>query len=126
VNRAPLTDHAGAPLDLERLRAETPGIAHRTHLNNAGAALMAQPVLAAMTGYLQREAEIGGYEAADESAARLDGVYDSIAGLIGAGRDEIALMENATAAWQMEFYALAGDLRPGDRILTARAEYAAN
>jgi cysteine desulfurase / selenocysteine lyase len=126
VNRAPLTDHAGAPLDLERLRAETPGIAHRTHLNNAGAALMAQPVLAAMTGYLQREAEIGGYEAADESAARLDGVYDSIAGLIGAGRDEIALMENATAAWQMAFYALAGDLRPGDRILTARAEYAAN
>ncbi len=79
-----------------------------------------------MHGHLQREAEIGGYEAADEAAARLDGVYDSVARLVGAGRDEIALMENATVAWQMAFYGLALTMRPGDRILTARAEYAAN
>ena len=37
-------------LDLARLRAETPGSAHRMHLNNAGAALMPQPVLDAMLG----------------------------------------------------------------------------
>ena len=112
------------PLDLERLRAETPGVAARVHLNNAGAGLMPAPVLDAMIGYLRREAEIGGYETADEAAARLDGVYDSVARLIGAARDEIALTENATVAWQMAFYAL--PLRSGDRILTARAEYAAN
>ena len=35
-------------LDLDRLRADTPGSAHRVHLNNAGAALMPQPVLDAM------------------------------------------------------------------------------
>lgn len=110
--------------DLERLRAETPGVSARIHLNNAGAGLMPAPVLEAMIGYLRREAEIGGYEAAAENAARLDGVYDSVAGLIGASRDEIALTENATVAWQMAFYAL--PFRPGDRILTARAEYAAN
>ena len=113
-------------MDVERLRAETPGVAHRVHLNNAGASLMPRPVLEAMTGYLQREAEIGGYEAAAEAASRLDGVYDSIARLIGARRDEIAITENATVAWQMAFYALAATFRPGDRILTARAEYAAN
>ena len=113
-------------LDLERLRADTPGVAHRVHLNNAGAGLMPRPVLEAMHGHLRREAEIGGYEAADEAAARLDGVYDSVARLVGAGRDEIALMENATVAWQMAFYGLALAMRPGDRILTARAEYAAN
>lgn len=110
--------------DLEQLRRDTPGVAHRVHLNNAGAALMPTPVLDAMVGYLQREAEIGGYEAAFESAARLDAVYDSVARLVGASRDEIALTENATVAWQMAFYSVA--LREGDRILTARAEYAAN
>ncbi len=112
------------PIDLERVRSETPGVAHRIHLNNAGAGLMPRPVLDAMTGYLQREAEIGGYETAGEEAAQLDGVYDSVARLLGASPDEIALVENATVAWQMGFYSL--PFRPGDRILTARAEYAAN
>ena len=50
---------------------------HRAHLNNAGAALMPAPVLDAMTGYLEREAAIGGYETAAEQSKRLDGVYDS-------------------------------------------------
>src|SRR6266571_7698475 len=112
------------PIDLERLRAETPGVSSRVHLNNAGAGLMPSPVLDAMIAYLRREAEIGGYETAAEAAGRLDAVYDSVARLIGAASDEIALTENATVAWQMAFYAL--PFRPGDRILTARAEYAAN
>ncbi len=61
-----------------------------------------------MTGYLQREADIGGYEAANEAAPLLDGaVCDSLARLIGAARDEIALTENATVALAD------GLLRPG-------------
>jgi selenocysteine lyase/cysteine desulfurase len=115
-----------AGLDIGRLRADTPGVAHRVHLNNAGSGLMPRPVLDAMMDYLRREAEIGAYEAAAEAARRLDGVYDSVARLIAADRAEIALTENATVAWQMAFYALAASVRPGDRILTARAEYAAN
>jgi len=111
-------------LDIARLRAETPGVAARIHFNNAGAALMPAPVLDVMVDHLRREAEIGGYEAADESEARLDRVYESVARLLGAASDEIALTLNATVAWQMGFYSL--PLRAGDRILTARAEYAAN
>jgi cysteine desulfurase / selenocysteine lyase len=112
------------PIDLTAVRNDTPGVAHRIHFNNAGAALVPRPVLNAMVDYLHREAAIGGYEAAHEAAPRLASVYDGVARLIGAARDEIALTENATVAWQMAFYAL--EFAPGDRILTARAEYAAN
>ncbi len=111
-------------IDLFNVRADTPGVEHGIHLNNAGAALMPRPVLDAMTGYLRREAEIGGYEAADEAQRRLDAVYTSVANLLDARPEEIALTENATVAWQMAFYSFA--FKPGDRILTARAEYAAN
>lgn len=110
--------------DLERVRADTPGAAERIHLNNAGAALPPEPVTRAIADHLALEARIGGYEAADAERARIEAVYDSIARLINAAPDEIALTPHATAAWQLVFYAL--DFGKGDRILTARAEYAAN
>lgn len=110
--------------NLEHLRLDTPGVANRIHLNNAGAGLLARPVLEKMVAYLRREADIGGYEAAYEASGELAAVYDSVAHLVGASPSEIALTENATVAWQMAFYALR--FKPGDRILTARAEYAAN
>ncbi len=111
-------------LDLDRLRAETPGVGNRIHLNNAGAALMPAPVIAAVKDHIDLEAEIGGYEAEEQEAARIAAVYDSIAALIGADREEIALLGNATLAWDLAFYAF--DFVPGDRILTARAEIAGN
>lgn len=110
--------------EVARLRADTPGVAHRIHLNKAGAALMPSPVVDGMVAYLQREAPIGGYEASAESTRQLEGVYDSIARLVGSKREEIALAENATLAWQRAFYSLR--LGPGDRILTSSAEFAAN
>jgi len=111
-------------IDLERVRADTPAAARRIYLHNAGAALMPTPVVAAMKQYLDLEAEIGGYAAATREAERLDDVYGSVSRLINASPVEIAITENATVAWQMAFYALS--FRPGDRILTAEAEYAAN
>ncbi|QSQ24306.1 aminotransferase class V-fold PLP-dependent enzyme [Pyxidicoccus parkwayensis] len=113
-------------IDVTRARAETPGTAHVAHFNNAGASLPPQPVLDTVMEHLQREARIGGYEAEDAARDRLERVYDSIATLLHASRDEIAVVENATVAWDMAFYGLAQDFRPGDRILTGVAEYAAN
>lgn len=112
------------PIDVSRARAETPGCAHVIHLNNAGAALMPQSVLDATIGHLQLEARIGGYEAARAQEEAIERVYDDIARLIGAHRDEIALFENSTRAWDMAFYAI--PFKPGDRILTSAAEYASN
>jgi selenocysteine lyase/cysteine desulfurase len=113
-----------AGIDLARARADTPGCAHVTHFNNAGAGLMPQSVLDTMVAHLRREATIGGYEAAAEAGNRLEAVYDELAALLGCDRDEIAVVENATRAWDMAFYALRFD--PGDRILCARAEYESN
>ena len=111
-------------VDVARARAETPGVARVTHLNNAGAALMPAIVIDAVKEHLDLEAAIGGYEAADARAARWQHAYDALARLVGATREEIAIVENATRAWDMAFYAL--PLSAGDRILTARAEYGSN
>jgi selenocysteine lyase/cysteine desulfurase len=111
-------------IDLARARRETPATDHIMHFNNAGAGLMPQPVLDAVLDHLRLEAAIGGYEAETQAAAVLEHTYDAAAALLNCTRDEIAVVENATRAWDMAFYSV--PLGPGDRILTAQAEYASN
>jgi selenocysteine lyase/cysteine desulfurase len=111
-------------MDVEALRAQTPGCAHRIHLNNAGAALLSQATLDAMTEHLQREARIGGYEAADAAEAEIAATYDALAELVGGRSDQLAFFDNATHAWNAAFYSV--PFRAGDRILTGRAEYGSN
>ena len=112
------------PIDVERARRDTPAASQVLHFNNAGAALMPAPVLQAQLRHLQLEAETGGYEAAAAAGDRIEAIYDSIARLLNADRAEIALVENATVAWDMAFYSVG--FAAGDRILTAEAEYLSN
>jgi selenocysteine lyase/cysteine desulfurase len=85
---------------------------------------MPQPVLDTITAHLQREAEIGGYEAADEAEPRLRASYELIARLVGAAPRNIAVVENATVAFSQALQAF--DFHPGDVIVTTRADYPSN
>jgi cysteine desulfurase/selenocysteine lyase len=111
-------------IDVAAARADTPGCEERLHLNNAGASLMPRSVIESVIDHLKLEARIGGYEAAEAARDRIEGVYASAARLVSGTPREIALLENATRAWDAVFYAMS--FRPGDRILTGRSEYCSN
>ena len=113
-----------SPSEVEAFRRETPGCNRVIHFNNAGAALMPEPVLARVIGHLTLEAEIGGYEAFYHEEEKIEQFYELSAALLNCSPDEIAFIENATRAWDMAFYSI--PLRAGDRILTSVAEYASN
>jgi cysteine desulfurase len=111
-------------IDLERVRAETPGCLDHVFLDSAGSSLPPAPVLETVIGHLRREAEVGGYVAEEERAAELAGVRESLARLLGCAAEDVALLDSATRAWTQLFYAV--PLAAGDRILLSRAEYASN
>jgi selenocysteine lyase/cysteine desulfurase len=111
-------------IDVQRMRADTPGCARVNHLNNAGCSLPPRPVLDATIGYLEDEALVGGYETAEARADDLDAIYGSAAKLLGAEPGEIAVTDSATRAWDIAFASL--QLGEGDRILTTTSEYGAN
>jgi cysteine desulfurase/selenocysteine lyase len=112
------------PEEVDQARRDTPGTRDGIFLDSAGSSLMPAPVVDAVRTHLDLEAHIGGYAARDLMADRIAGVYASIARLIGAQPREIALLENATRAWDAAFYSLR--FQPGDRILTDVSAYGSN
>ena len=112
------------PADLARWRADTPGCEGRVHLNNAGAALTPASVREAVAGHLALEGEIGGYEAAEVRVEALRAAYEALARVLGTSSRNVAMHQNSSVAFAQAFAAF--DLRPGDLILTSRADYASN
>ena len=61
------------------------------------------PVLDAVIAHLELEARSAATRPRPQGAA-VEHIYDAAATLIGCDRDEIAIVENATRAWDMAFY----------------------
>ena len=120
--------------EVDAFREDTPGIADVrsetpggiAHFNAAGSALPPRAVLDAQVAYLQLEAIAGGYETTEVEAAALALPYTALASLLHCDSSEIAITQSATSAWQCAFGALLESFQPGDRVLTARCEYASN
>ncbi|HWM10669.1 MAG TPA: aminotransferase class V-fold PLP-dependent enzyme [Solirubrobacteraceae bacterium] len=110
-----------ATIDVEAVRAATPGVRHAHHLNAAGCSLASEATLRAVTEHLELEARAGGYEAAAAVRPRLEAVYEAAAALLGANPHEIALVESATVGWRRAIDALR--LAPGHRVVVSRSAY---
>ena len=94
------------------------------HFNNAGSSLPPDVVVNTVVNYLMEEAAAGGYETEAKYKEQLDNVYVSIARLINAKKEEIALVENASAAWSLAFKGLS--FQKGDVVITSEMEYVTN
>lgn len=110
--------------DIARFRSETAGVKNVIHLNNAGSSLPPDVVRESVLDYLQEEMTFGGYEVHAKYLEEIEGVYGSIARLLNASADEIAVLENATVAWTAAFQAI--PFKAGDEIITCQADYSSN
>lgn len=110
--------------DIQRFREETDGVKEVIHLNNAGSALPPNAVRDAVVSYTNEEATFGGYETHSLRFDAIEATYGAIADLINASREEIAIVENATVAWNSAFQAI--DWQDGDEIITNQSDYASN
>jgi selenocysteine lyase/cysteine desulfurase len=111
-------------LNLTTIRSDTPAADQQLFLLSAGSSLPPRPVTAAMLDHLRLEEAVGGYDALEQRQEQQATIYSSIARLINAQPAEIAIVGNATLAWQAAFYSFR--FSAGDRILTCQSEYAAN
>jgi cysteine desulfurase / selenocysteine lyase len=110
--------------DIKRFRAETCGVAERIHFNNAGSSLPPDIVLETVINYLREEARFGGYETEYKYREELENTYQLVGNLINAGKEEVALVENASMAWGIAFNGIL--FKKGDVVLTSELEYITN
>src|ERR1700761_5117594 len=110
--------------EIQQYRAQTRGTAEKIHFNNAGCSLPPDVVVDTVISYLRQEAVRGGYEVETAYEGALEQVYASIARLINADIDEVALVENASMGWHLAYNGLT--FEPGDEVITSEMEYASN
>lgn len=94
------------------------------YFNHAACGPLPDAALHTMHLHAQREQELGGYGAAREAQADIEGLYRSIAATIHASPEDIALTQGNSDGWSRVVSAL--DWSDGGRILVARTEWGGN
>jgi cysteine desulfurase/selenocysteine lyase len=126
AHHQPESDSMLDELQVERLRAHTPGLAEGLHFNNAGAGLPSDAVLEAVIAQLREEARRGPMEAAAAAQPGVERARADAARLLNADAGEIAFAGSGSSALGLAVTALLSTqrpLRPGERILVGRQEW---
>lgn len=108
-------------LNIEKLRADTPGTQAVIHFNNAGCSLPIKDTIDIITEYLQLEATLGGYEVKNKYQHLIEEFYQEAANLINAEKNEIAIVGNASDGINKILFSIPWE--KGDIILTTEVEY---
>jgi pyridoxal 5-phosphate dependent beta-lyase len=94
------------------------------HVDTAAFGRSSSATLEATAAHARLEAEVGGYVAEEQAAARLDALHCDLAGMLGTDAEGVALVESATAAFEALLHAW--PLRAGARVGVAAAEWGPN
>ncbi|MDP9048405.1 MAG: aminotransferase class V-fold PLP-dependent enzyme [Bacteroidota bacterium] len=117
-------DQSFSTQEIAQFREDTPGCSNVIHLNNAGASLMPQPVIQAISEHIVLEGNIGGYEAAGLREDAISGFYTAAAKLLNTKPASIAFTANATDAYTRALSSV--PFQKGDIILTSKDDYISN
>jgi cysteine desulfurase / selenocysteine lyase len=112
-------------IDVDEVRAATPGCGDHAFLLSAGSSLPTQRTLDAVIGHLHREATIGGYGAADEVEGLLAKGRSDLATLIGGKATEVAFATSDSAGWIKAWWGwvIGGNIARGSTVLVDRLSY---
>lgn len=111
-------------MNVEQVRNDTPACKERIHLNNAGAALMPKQVVATLQNHINLEAQIGGYEAAEECHNEIQQFYDVAAQFLNCKPTQIAYTNNATDSYSRALSSI--PFKENDVVLTTSNDYSSN
>lgn len=111
-------------MQILQFRADTPGVKFHNHLNNAGAALPPNPVIDAVSKYLEEESLHGGYETAAARNHDIQEFYASCAKLLNTHSRNVVFNSSATEGYNKALTAI--PFEKGDVIVTTDDDYSSN
>ncbi|MBC7885562.1 MAG: aminotransferase class V-fold PLP-dependent enzyme [Saprospiraceae bacterium] len=111
-------------INIKKVRQDTPGCQDQIFLNSAGASLVPSVVTDVMKAYLDREAQLGGYQTAPFYQEEINAFYEQTAVLLNCKPENIAFTYNATDAYSKALSSIY--FMPGDYILTTDDDYISN